>query len=195
MAVIKYIKESKDSRLLLLGISEEGESANYTVDFESYEAIGFPQVGDMLDSEQIDCIRCADSYHRALKKALSILSYADNSKSKLYAKLMRAGFEREICAHTVERMESLGYIDERRQLRRQVTRLANENLYGPNKIMSNAVSNGYRSETVRSVITELIDEGELDFDKNKELLLEKKLRNPLDPNEKKKILFNNGYKV
>ena len=195
MTVLQYVKESKDSRLLLLGISEEGESANYTVDSDTYEALGFPEAGEMLDEGQMEIIRRNDEYFRAKKMALSSLAYSDKSRRKLFLKLISEGFDREISGDVVDEMTALGYIDEKRQIDRQILRFANEGLYGPVKIISSLVSKGYSIEQIKSRMVALTDAGELDFEKNKELLLQKRLRNPEDENERKKILFYKGYKL
>ena len=96
MATLKFIREVKDSRLLLLGISEEGESARYTVNQSTFLEIGSPSVGDELDEEAVDIISYTDRLIQAKKKALNILAYADNNKKSLSMKLYRAGFDREI---------------------------------------------------------------------------------------------------
>ena len=48
MARLEYIRGSKDKNLLLLGISEEGESARYTVSEAVYASVGRPLRGDEL---------------------------------------------------------------------------------------------------------------------------------------------------
>ena len=49
MAKVVYIRNTKEKNLLLLGISEEGENARYTVNRALYSDIGMPCVGSEVD--------------------------------------------------------------------------------------------------------------------------------------------------
>ena len=193
MTTLKFVREIKDSRLLLLGLAGEGESARYTVNYSLYEELGSPSAGEELDEGQISAIICADEYIRAKKKALSILAYADNNKKNLGAKLYRAGFGRETVASVVAEMESLGYIDERRQLERIILSEANQRLRGPRKIIPALVAKGYSSTDVGGVMRALVDAGEIDFSENAKALIAKKLPEGTDSEEKKKLLYKNGF--
>ena len=195
MATLKYIRAIKDSRLLLLGVSEEGESARYTVNQATYEEIGTPSVGDELDGEMMWTIEHTDRLIRAEKKALSILAYADNNKKSLAMKLYRAGFDRETVDTVCEKMVNLGYINESRQLERLVLSEANVKLRGPLKILPALVSKGYKSSDVKEAINALTESGEIDFSRNARLLLEKKLGDEITEDEAKKILYKNGFKI
>lgn len=195
MTTLKYVREIKDSRLLLLGLTEEGESARYTVNCATYEDIGSPAVGDELDVAQLSAIKHTDEYIRAKKKALNILAYTDNSKKNLASKLYHAGFEKEIVSDTIAEMESYGYVNEQRQLERIIIREANEKLRGPKKIMAFAMAKGYASSDIREVMHRLVDAGEIDFSKNAKRLIDKKLSCDADGEEKKKLLYKNGFKI
>lgn len=195
MATLKYIREVKDSHLLLLGVAEEGESARYTVNAACLEAIGYPEAESELDNSQLLAIRYTDELIRAKKKALSILAFADNNKKTLGAKLCRAGFSREIIDDVLSEMLSLGYIDERRQLERIILVEANSKLRGPRKIVPTLASKGYSTSDISAVLRALVDSGEVDFSRNARLLIEKKLPDTDDAEEKKKLLYKNGFKV
>lgn len=195
MATLKYIREAKDSHLLLLGIVEEGESANYKVNAATFRDIGSPTVGEELDSSQMSAILYTDQLLRCKKKALNILAYADNNRRSLSMKLTRAGFSREIVSIVCDEMMEHGYINERRQLERIVLDEANRKLRGPLRIIPALVSKGYSSAQIKTVVSELVESGEIDFSKNARLLLEKKLLDPTDEEEAKKILYKNGYKI
>ena len=193
MKTLKAIREIGDKGLLSLAIGGE-ESANYTLCSRVYLEIGSPSVGDALTDEQIYLIREYDEYFRAKKKALSILAYADNNRRNLALKLSKAGFSRELCDRVVSEMVSLGYIDEKRQLERLITVEANGKLRGPLRIIPVLANKGYSSSDIREVMHELTESGEVDFRRNAKILLDKKL--PVaDPEEKKKFLYKNGYKV
>jgi SOS response regulatory protein OraA/RecX len=87
-----------------------------------------------------------------------------------------------------------GYIDEQSQLERLITVEANGKLRGPLRIIPALVNKGYSSSDVRLVMHNLMESGEVDFKKNAKCLLDKKLPEA-DPEEKKKFLYKNGYKV
>ena len=192
MATLKFVRQIKDTKLLLLGIVEEGESATYTVGIDTYENIGSISVGEFVDEATLVSIKYADEYIRAKKKALNILAFADNNRRQLTDKLRRAGFSREIAQEICEEMVLLGYVNELRQLEIIVLNEANIKLRGPVKIMAALSAKGYSSRDIRTAISNLTERGELDFKRNAELLLEKKMTS-YDEDEKKKILYKNGY--
>ena len=193
MKTLKSIREIGDKGLLSLAIGGE-ESANYTLCSRVYLEIGSPSVGDILTDEQIYSIREYDEYYRAKKKALAILAYADNNRRNLSMKLSKAGFGRDLTDRVVSEMVELGYIDERRQLERLITVEANGKLRGPLRVIPSLVNKGYSSSDVRAVMHTLMESGEVDFRKNAKALLDKKLPTA-DPEERKKFLYKNGYKV
>ena len=193
MKTLKAIREIGDKGLLSLAIGGE-ESANYTVCGRVYLEIGSPSVGDILTDEEIYTIREYDEYYRAKKKALAILAYADNNRRNLAMKLAKAGFSRDLTDRVVSEMVELGYIDERRQLERLITVEANGKLRGPLRVIPALVNKGYSSSDVRAVMHTLMESGEVDFRKNAMTLLDKKLPTA-DPEERKKFLYKNGYKV
>ena len=195
MATLKFIREVKDSRLLLLGISEEGESARYTIKQSAFLEIGSPSVGEELDGEAMEILRYTDRLIQAKKKALNILAYADNNKKSLSMKLYRAGFDRDIVESVCDEMVELGYVNESRQLERLILNEANVKLRGPARIMAALAAKGFSTSQIREVMSELVSRGEIDFSHNARLLLEKKLRDGADDDEAKKILYKNGYKI
>ncbi len=195
MAEITYIRASKDSVLLLLGIVEEGESRRYTISEAVYVSVGSPSVHSEISERELTVIRYADELYRAEKKALSLLSYADNNERTLCAKLVRTGFSREVAEEICEKMVSLGYINEDRQLERLILNEANCKLRGPLKIMPYLAAKGYSAADIRRVTNELVERGELDFAANAERLIDKKLPEDYTDEERGQLLFRNGYKI
>lgn len=195
MASLIFVRDAKETNLLLLGISEEGESARYTVNLSTYREIGAPSVGDELDGEQLAAVKYTDELLRAKKKALNILAFADNNKRTLSVKLYRAGFGREITEAVVTEMVERGYINESRQLERLILNEANVKLRGPGRIIPALVAKGFSSSDIREALSAFESSGEIDFSRNARLLLEKKLSDDADEDEAKKILFKNGYKI
>ena len=194
MAALKYVRESKNSSLLSLGIIEGEELARYTVNANVYAEIGCPAAGELLSDEQISTIKYADERHRAMKKALSLLSFADNNERTLRQKLYRAGFGREIAEEVCLEMVRLGYINEKRQLERLILAEANTKLRGPGRITPALCAKGYSASDVREVMHALVESGEIDFKENARRLTQKKLPGA-DAEEKKKYLYKNGYKI
>ena len=194
MAIVEYVKRKENSNLLLLGISEEGESARYTVDASLYSSIGRPVKGDELSEDDMGAVLYSDEYYRARKKALDLLSLADNNERKLKEKLMRAGIRREIAEEVVSEMVGRGFVDEARQLERLVLREANEALCGRYKITARLLRKGYKMSDIRQAIDNLMDLGEVDFEKNLQRLKEKKLPEDYTHEDLEKILYKYGYK-
>ena len=195
MAQISYIRASKDSLLLLLGIVEEGESRRYTISEAVYSSIGSPTVHTSIDERSLAVIKYADELYRAEKKALSLLAFADNNERTLYQKLSRAGFSREVSEEIAKKMVSLGYINEKRQLERLILNEANYKLRGPLKITPYLVAKGYSAREVRLVMDELQERGEIVFLENSKRLIDKKLGDGATEEDKKKLLYRNGYKI
>ncbi len=194
MASISYIRQSKDAKLLLLGIIEEGESRRYTISEEAYDSIGrLTSHTEITDSTLCD-IKYADELYRAEKKALSLLAYADNNERTLLGKLKRAGFSFDVSTEICKKMLSLGYINERRQLERLILSEANLKLRGPAKITAYLASKGYSQKDIREVLSSLVDGGEIDFKENAKRLIEKKLPEGSEE-EIKGLLYRNGYKI
>ena len=195
MARLKYIKEIKDTSLLRLGISEGEESLNFTVTRTVYSSVGRPTVGEELDSYAMDEIKYSDECRRAEKKALSLLAFSDNSVKGLSRKLTERGFRREIADDIAEEMVRLGYIKEDDQLERLILNSASLSLKGPAKIMPALVNKGYPISRVRRVMNDLVDRGELDFEKIKLRILEKHGVDTGDTDSARALLYKHGFKV
>ena len=174
-------------------VSEGGESRRYTVRCSVYEELGMPGKDCELDGGAIETLAIADEYYRAKRAALSILSYGDNNERTLHTKLRTRGISDEVATDVVHEMVSLGYIDELRQLERLITEAANRKLQGPRKIIPRLMAKGYRSADIKVAIFSLCESGEIDFEENKERLLEKHLGDSRDAEQVKKILYKNGY--
>jgi SOS response regulatory protein OraA/RecX len=194
-ARLQYIRGTKEKNLLLLGISDEGETARYTVSEAVYRSIGSPLRGELVTPSALTDIKDYDEGYRARKYALSLLSLADNNERGLTLKLVRHGFPRDRAAGVAREMVSLGYINEERQLERLILAEANGKLSGPSKIIPKLLAKGYRSSLVRAVISSLSDRGEIDFKENAKALLVRLGFTDAPREEKKKILYKHGYRI
>lgn len=190
---ISYIRPAKDKGYLRLGVSDgENESREYTLSESEYHSLGEPFVGDNLTRDTLSLFSRADMRYRGRKKALNILSYSDNSTRSLAKKLIAAGIRGEVAREIVHEMVSLGYIDEERQLRSFIINEASRKHHGPRRIYINLASKRYHPEKIRRVMAELVDSGEIDFEKEKRLLIES-VGSALTQEEIKKLLYKNGY--
>ncbi len=190
---IAYIKEIKNTHLLCLGIDGAGESARFTVSNAVYSAVGRPAVGEELSAHAFSELAYADELYRAEKKALSLLSYTDNNEQSLKMKLLRAGFRRDVATDICEKMVSLGYIDEARQLERLILRAANDALLSERKIYEKLRAKGYSSALISRVMSELSRSGQINFEENRTRLLQT-LPGDATDEEKAKLLYKHGYR-
>ena len=194
MAKIIYIKESKTKGYLVIGIREGEDKTPLTVNAAAYATVGSPALGEELDPDTLEALTKENQRFLALKKALYLLSFSDNSERNLRYKLMRAGFSRDVVDFAVSEVLRLGYINEQRQLERLILSEANSKLYGPMKIISRLVAKGYSPGDVRVAIEALSDTGEVDFDLNRTRLLEK-LPDGYTDDDMYKLLYKYGYKT
>ncbi len=191
MPIVKYIRTAADGGRVRIGI-DDGEAANcYTISASLYNSLGVVR-GSELDEVTLGSIAYEDERYRALKRALSILSYADNTVSNLIMKLRRAGYSSEIAAECAEECLRLGYIDEPRQIERAALTEANRSLHGREYIIRKLSAKGYKSSVVRDVIDGLVAHGQIDFALNFERLAEK--MGALTDEERRALAYKRGYR-
>lgn len=192
---VKAVRSSDKGQTVRIDAIREGssEKVTYNVSEGTYREIGCPLSGEIIFGDELECLIREDSYRRAIKKSLSLLSYADNNKRTLFTKLIRAGFTHDIAEDAVKEMVRLGYIDEDRQLERLVLALAVRDLLGPRKIEAKLLSKGYSLSKIRSTLDSLTNTGEVDFSETKKALIKKRLGDNYTQEEKLKILYKYGY--
>jgi len=192
---VKTVRSSDKGQTVRIDAIREGsdERVTYNVSEGTYREIGCPLSGEIISGEELERLIREDSYRRALKKSLSLLSYADNNKRTLFTKLMRAGFKREVAEEAVKEMVRLGYINEDRQLERLVTSRALRDLLGPHKIEAKLLAKGYSLSRIRGTLDSLTGTGEIDFSQTKKALIKKRLGDNYTQEEKLKILYKYGY--
>ena len=194
MAKIIYIKESKTKGYLVIGVKEGEQKNPLTVNAAAYSDVGAPSLGEELSADTLDTLTRENQKFLALKKALYLLSFSDNSERNLRYKLMRAGYPGDVVDFAVSEVLRLGYINEARQLERLILTEANSKLFGPMKIISHLVGKGYSPSDVRAAIEALRDSGEVDFDTNRMRLLEK-LPDGYTDEDMYKLFYKYGYKT
>ena len=194
MAKIIYIKESKTKGYLVIGVREGEDKTPLTVNGAAYAEVGAPSLGEELDPDTLEALTKENQRFLALKKALYLLSFSDNSERNLRYKLMRAGYPGDVVDFAVSEVLRLGYINEARQLERLILTEANSRLFGPMKIISRLVGKGYSASAIREAMESLRDSGEVDFDTNRARLLEK-LPDGYTDEDMYKLLYKYGYKT
>ena len=192
---LAFVKSSKSKGYLILGFINDGEKCVYTVSEQVYSEIGSPCKSDEIDKDAFELICRADECYKAKSIALRLLSYTDNNERTLITKLISRGVSRGIARDTVDEMVSLGYVNEKRQLERLLLREANISLLGPKKIIPKLISKGYSRSDIDAVLRVLCESGEIDFNRNKEELIAKKVARGATQEDVKSILFKNGYSV
>ena len=189
--VLSVRAKGKKGEIITLCIYDEDER-KYTVSEGTYRSIGCPLSGDVIDKEAISLLEKEDGERGALSKALKILSFGDNSERRLFAKLLSAKIPKEYARFAVEECVRLGYLDEKRQIERAVF-LLSEELLGPKKIAARLATRGYGAKQIRLAISNAIESGRLDINKNKRLLIEKKLGDCADSESRRALLYKFGY--
>ncbi len=191
MAIVKYIKELKSGRVSV-GVLLDGELVAYSIPKAEYDKMCFTVGGELCDAE-LEALISLDAEYRAIKKALSLLSYSDKNKRELYARLVRDGHSRKYAKSAVEYCLSHGYIKEDEQLRRLVLREANVNLRGPRYIREKLAAKGYSRDGIDAVTDGLLESGEIDFAANFIKLCEKK--GAVDPDERRALAYKYGFRA
>ncbi len=192
---IIYIRPGKSRGYLRMGIEVLGKISDISVSETDYSKGASPLVGDTLTDEEYEFFTECNMRYVAMKKALSLLSYADNSERSLLNKLIKAGIKRDIAEETVAETVRLGYINSIRQIERLALNEVRFNNTGPAKLVSKLVSKGYRMRECEEIISRLKDSGELDFESAKMRLIKAKIPENADNETVKKLLYKNGYEI
>ncbi|MBQ7387011.1 MAG: RecX family transcriptional regulator [Clostridia bacterium] len=195
MKKVIYLKASKTEGLFLMGAfdTESGETLRLVLNTTRHPRLSDVRTGDVLDDELYSLSLYSDEEYRARKKALSLLAYSDKNELTLKRKLVAQGISREMAEDVARQMVELGYINEKRQLERLILSDASR-LYGPSKILMRLAAKGYSSADIKRVMHELSDLGELDFPTNARRLVEKKYPDGCSVDERRALLYKQGYK-
>lgn len=190
------VKGGRSEGYLSLSIEiSDGEKERLTVSESDFLEAGSPMRGDCLGTREYLLLKSSDEYYRARLSALRSLSLRDNNEKTLIRKLTVKGISREIAEAVAREMTSLGYINEEKQLLSLIKREANTNLSGPRKIRGKLIAKGYHSSDIASAMQALAEGGEVDFERSALLLVAKKLTRGATDEEKKALLYKNGYDI
>lgn len=192
--VRRSISESGAVRLSVREERFEGDARRtYTLPAEAYERLGAPEVGTYVDDETLVALGEAEGQMKATEKAVSLLSYGDNSCRGLYRKLRQRGYDREAAEAAVARILQKGYIREEEQARRLAIACATRKLWGRRRIVAHLCEKGYDTALARRVIEEAEADSEIDFTETAKELIDKKLGEDAPAAERCKLLYRYGY--
>ena len=190
MPTVKYIKPQKSGRVII-GVDTDGEISHYSISSADYATAAFVTGGILSDGE-LTLLVTLDEEYRAIKKALSLLSYSDKNRKAIYMRLVRLGFSREAAKKAVEYCLQNGFINEENQLERLVSNEANINLRGPRYIKDKLASKGYSRTDIEVAIDRLVNSGEVDFVIIFDTLCEKK--GATTPDERRALAYKYGFR-
>ena len=100
----------------------------------------------------------ASENERALKSAMNILAYADNTERRLRRKLAEKGFTPEAIEYAASYVIEKGYLDEYRMIDSAVRSLVKFKMYGKARVIAELHQKGFKREVIDS-----FDFGEIDF--------------------------------
>lgn len=121
-----------------------------------------PAVGEFLGAEKYEALEFAEECSNAAVRAVSFLSFGDNTARKLSEKLRQKGFSKAAAAEAVRFCVEKRYINEEEQLRRLMEQLCERKKYGLRRIRQEIFIKGFSDDAVKSVFEETA--AELDFD-------------------------------
>lgn len=168
---------------IVITCGEHREQKNLPITTEQYCELKL-SVGE-ISEELYDRLEEASVLCSALRSGEHLLSYGANSAQMLTRKLMQRGFSKEVASLAVERLCTVGLINERQDLRREVEKCLRK-LWGAKRISAHLWSRGFDQEVIRE-LPALLEE--VDFPANCATYIRKHYGEVPDaPNEKKKMV-------
>jgi len=166
--------------------------------YDDYLAYSEYLAGKEIPEEIYLALKTCGEVCSAWFSALSLLSYGDNTRKKLYQKLILKGYGEAAAKKAVALALKAGYIDESAQIKDALFRLANDKLFGKRRVVEELRAKGFEREGISLALSHW--EGEIDWEENKKKLLHRKFGNDMprlsDAKETQKIkgfLYRYGY--
>lgn len=167
----------------------EGKARQIRILAADEAAAGGFAVGSVYEMARLQSLSLR---YEAVKRALSILSFGDNSAAMLRKKLQEKG----VCAENAEfacaLMLKKGYIREAEQAARRAERCFFEKQYGPARIRKTLSDALYRRDAIEEAMLTLLQSG-VDFPKKAEALYAAFLSGGLSPEKARAKLYRLGY--
>lgn len=179
---------------LELSLSVEGKKETLSVLKEEAGELSLPLCPAELSLEEYQNLKELDLRQKAVKKVLSYLKVRPYSKKGLYQKLIEKGFSPFHSKFAVLTVAKYGYFHEKEDIRRVVLQMA-EGGHGPKKAKEYLERNGYSPKDVAFVLDALAEEGLPDWERAKEIALERiRVQGKAKTKEKEKaLLFYLGF--
>ena len=149
------LQEGKANKVHLL---VDGEY-RMTTDRDFVSLAGLKNNMELDDTELASLTEQVNS-RRALNKAADLLTRRDHSRAELVQKLRQKGFDAESAGAAAEKLESLGYLDDRRFAEIYAAELAQSKGFGKRRIVTEL----FRKGIARDVIDEVLETLELPQD-------------------------------
>ena len=194
MSTIVSIKKENGGMLVVTTRDGDGKRERYRISERAYrEGCDLP-TGTEADDDVISLLTRENGHCEALRAALRIIGYSDNSESRLRAKLISKGHSREAADYAVREVVGRGYLDEGRQIEIAVLNLSNRELFGKYKIIPRLAAKGYRAADVSRIYSALVKKGEIDESKNARELIARRLPGGGERDKVNAILHKYGYR-
>ncbi|MEM7048522.1 MAG: regulatory protein RecX [Acidobacteriota bacterium] len=95
-----------------------------------------------------------DAPRACLQKAVDLLARRPHFRAQLAAKLAGRGFDEEIVGAALERLQELGYLDERRTVEDFVSRRLERSAVGSRRLRADLLRRGAAADVVDAVLAE-----------------------------------------
>lgn len=123
------------------------------------------RVGDEVDDARLAELEAKDQTWKARDAALSLLSYRARTSVELKRRLKRKGFDDEVAASTVERLDRLGVVDDAAFAESFVRDRVRLRPHGVRRLGQELRAKGVDEDTARAAIAEVMErEGATEMD-------------------------------
>ena len=181
---------SRSTSTVKLTVRMEGQTKQYRILAADEKAAG-PFAAE--DAIKVEILETLAARYDAVKRALSILSFGDNSVFSLQKKLKERGVCDENAKFAARLMLKQGYIKETEQAVRKAVRLYEEKDYGPARIRAKLAAEGYGESDIEFALKQLRQDAAVDFAQKAKKLYEAYLRAGDTPDKAKAKLYRMGY--
>ncbi|HEV7591361.1 MAG TPA: regulatory protein RecX [Longimicrobium sp.] len=118
------------------------------------------RVGDEVDEARLAELEAKDQTWKARDAALSLLSYRARTSVELKRRLKRKGFDEDVAAATVERLDRLGVVDDAAFAESFVRDRVRLKPRGPRRLVGELRAKGVDDDTARAAIAEVMEREE-----------------------------------
>lgn len=176
---VKDIKRQKKHDALI--VFDNGES--HLIDISAISEMHI-NVGTVLDFGELEKLKKNSEYQKAKSRALWLIDYAEQTEKGLYDKLVRAGFDKNICAEVISKVKNAELINDEDYAERYALRCS-ENGISKKEAVYKLTAKGIKKEIAQAAAEKA------DFDENSQIrmLIKKKYKSKLikDPKNTEKV--------